>query len=54
VIITRASGIFTAIDMRQFSVVENPGCVSMVHELEPRYVIPYRTHFLYKKKKKEK
>lgn len=43
--ITRAIGIFIAKDMRQFSVLENPGVVKLVHELEPRYDIPCRTHF---------
>lgn len=43
--ITRAIDVFIAKDMRPFSVLEYPGFVKLVHELEPRYNIPCRTHF---------
>lgn len=43
--ITKAVGQFMAKDLRPYSVVENLGFKNLVHELEPRYALPGRTHF---------
>ena len=43
--ITRAIGLFMALDMRPFSVVENEGFRNLLHLLEPRYEMPSRAHF---------
>ncbi|KAE8279169.1 Zinc finger BED domain-containing protein 4 [Larimichthys crocea] len=43
--ITRDIGIFMAVDMRPFSVVENEGFRRLLHTLEPKYTIPSRVHF---------
>ena len=44
-LITKQIGTFIALDMRPFSVVENPGFQKLVNLLEPKYTIPSRTHF---------
>ncbi|XP_071088069.1 E3 SUMO-protein ligase ZBED1-like [Haliotis cracherodii] len=43
--ITNSIGVFIALDMRPYSVVENVGFRRLVNTLEPRYQIPSRTHF---------
>jgi tRNA (cytidine32/guanosine34-2'-O)-methyltransferase len=43
--IKRAIGLFMALDMRPFSVVENEGFRNLLHLLEPRYEMPSRAHF---------
>ena len=43
--ITRSIGLFMALDMRPYSVVDNDGFQRMIEVLEPRYKIPSRTHF---------
>uniref|UniRef100_A0A667X1D9 BED-type domain-containing protein n=1 Tax=Myripristis murdjan TaxID=586833 RepID=A0A667X1D9_9TELE len=46
--ITKAISYFIAKDMRPYSVVENQGFRYMVHNMEPRYVIPSRSFFTHK------
>ncbi|KAL0202013.1 hypothetical protein M9458_000031 [Cirrhinus mrigala] len=43
--ITKAIGVFMALDMRPFSVVENDGFTHLLSVLEPRYQLPSRPHF---------
>lgn len=43
--ITTSIGMFITADMRPYSVVENKGFQNMLNVLEPRYEIPWRTHF---------
>ncbi|XP_069114202.1 E3 SUMO-protein ligase ZBED1-like [Argopecten irradians] len=40
----RQSGVFIAVDMRPYSVVENAGFRYLLNALEPRYAIPSKTH----------
>lgn len=43
--ITRDIGMFIAMDMRPFSVVENEGFRRVLHRMDPKYTIPSRVHF---------
>lgn len=43
--ITKAAGVFMALDMRPFSVAENDGFRNLLRVLEPRYPLPSRQHF---------
>ncbi len=43
--ITKAIGVFMALDMWPFSVVENDGFTHLLSVLEPRYQLPSRPHF---------
>lgn len=43
--ITRAVGAFIAKDLQPFSVVEDVGFRHLIKTLDPRYVVPCRTHF---------
>lgn len=43
--ITRAIGDFIAMDLQPFDVVEGDGFRALIHQLEPRYVIPSRKIF---------
>ena len=36
-----------ALDSQPFSLVDDPGCTRLVHELEPRYSLPSTSHKLF-------
>lgn len=44
-LITKSIGVFLAMDMRPYSVVDDAGFQHMINTLDPRYNIPCRTHF---------